>query len=164
MPLQVSAFPKYFPQILSSYIGRLGERVLANDRRIVPLRANLEYFDALSIQPVANVEFWAYVRSGSALGQESRHGIFDAPNVKIVEWHSLYLRKQGELRHCTQRQLCGIVAVRALPATSGNSPSSDSCHGNDGLTLKAAVQAMHRALYNLRILHPSAGTASSKAL
>ena len=80
MPLQVRAFPKYLPQILSSYVGRLGERVLTNDRRIVPLRANLEYFDALPIQAVANIEFWTYVRRRSALGQESRHGIFDALN------------------------------------------------------------------------------------
>lgn len=116
MPLQVRAFPKYLPQILSSYVGRLGERVLTNDRRIVPLRANLEYFDALPIQAVANIEFWTYVRRRSALGQESRHGIFDALNVKIVECHGLYLVKQGELRHCTQQQLSGIVLVRELPA------------------------------------------------
>ena len=118
MPLQVRAFPKYLPQILSSYVGRLGERVLTNDRRIVPLRANLEYFDALPIQAVANIEFWTYVRRRSALGQESRHGIFDALNVKIVECHGLYLVKQGELRHCTQQQLSGIVLVRELPATT----------------------------------------------
>lgn len=118
MPLQVRAFPKYLPQILSSYVGRLGERVLTNDRRIVPLRANLEYFDALPIQAVANIEFWTYVRRRSALGQESRHGIFDALNVKIVECHGLYLVKQGELRHCTQQQLSGIVLVRELPARS----------------------------------------------
>lgn len=78
MPLQVRASPEYLPQILSSYIGRLGERVLANDRWVVPLRANLEYFDALPSQPVADVEFRTYVRRGAALGQESRHGIFDA--------------------------------------------------------------------------------------
>ena len=98
MPLQVRASPEYLPQILSSYIGRLGERVLANDRWIVPLRANLEYFDALPIQPVANVEFWTYPRRRSVLGQENRHGIFDALNVKIVECHGLYLVKQGDLR------------------------------------------------------------------
>ncbi len=54
--------------------------------------------------------------------------------------------------------------IRQHAARSGNSPNSDSCHWNDSLTMKAAVQAMHRALYNLRVLPPSAGTASSKEL
>lgn len=70
MPLQVRASPEYLPQILSSYIGRLGERVLANDRWVVPLRANLEYFDALPSQPVADVEFRTYVRRGRRLAKK----------------------------------------------------------------------------------------------
>jgi len=144
MPLQVRAFPKYLPQILSSYVGRLGERVLTNDRRIVPLRANLEYFDALPIQAVANIEFWTYVRRRSALGQESRHGIFDALNVKIVECHGLYLVKQGELRHCTQQQLSGIVLVRELPAKSRHSLCQPSGHWEGRFTLKPAARSNHR--------------------
>ena len=110
MPLQVGPFPKYLPQILISNKSRLGERVLANDRWIVPLRTNLEYLDALPNQTIADVEFWTYVRWGTALGQECCHGIFDALTVEIVECHSLYLKKLGELRHCTEWRLSGVAS------------------------------------------------------
>ena len=89
MPLQVRAFPKHLPQILSSYVGRLGEWALTSDRRIVPLRANLEYLNALVSQPIANVEFRAYVRWRAALGHERYHGIFDTLPVEVVECHEL---------------------------------------------------------------------------
>ena len=56
VPLQVPTLPEDLPQILRAEIGGLGKRVSANDRWIVPLRANLESFDALLDQAIANIK------------------------------------------------------------------------------------------------------------
>ena len=42
VPLQVRPLPEDLPQVLRADIGRLGKRVFANDRRIVPPRGSLD--------------------------------------------------------------------------------------------------------------------------
>ena len=88
MPLQVGPFPEHPPQVLRSDVGRLGNWVMSNGRRGVPLWSYLEYFDALVNQPIANIEFWTNVWRRATLGKKLVHGLLDALPVEFVERHN----------------------------------------------------------------------------
>ena len=56
MPVQVTALPEHPPDRLLPHVGRLGNGMFSSCLRLVPLRPNLEDFDALIRNTEAEVE------------------------------------------------------------------------------------------------------------
>ncbi len=87
VPFQVGTLPEDFPQTRSPDEGGLGDCVFANDRRVIPLWANLDHLKALARNPAIDIQFRPDVRRRSAFGEERGDGFLDPLPLQVVECH-----------------------------------------------------------------------------
>lgn len=88
MPLEVSAHPEDPPTVLCPHEGRLGDRRFHLSRLVLPVRTNLEDFDAVAIHAIANIELISNVLWWAASTEKLRKRLLAAPEFDFGEGHA----------------------------------------------------------------------------
>ncbi len=87
MPFEVRPHPEHFPYASRPYKGSSGYGVFHNLGRPFPRWANLEYFDALLVNPKADVELRPDMRRWASFLDVGSYDFLDPLCFNFVEGH-----------------------------------------------------------------------------